>query len=257
VTRRRNIVAGGTYLIERCCAEPCFYTPRIAELRAAFLYCLAHASHLYDVSVSAYAVQPDRWQGVVTPRGEQLSPFLTWFHQYVSKCVHALLGTDREVWSPSRAKITFLSSFEETIDAITEVISAPTVGWLDDAGDVVELRSSFADVSSGPSTFARPAIHFRFEGCAEPTPTLELVAPPGLVGAASGAELRRALRDRTGGTPAPVCLVRSSPLLRRTNAGSGEERRESTARTETASMPLERMMELWCRAGSPPATEDA
>lgn len=248
MTRRRNFVAGGTYLIERRCAEPWFYTPKIPELRTAFLYCLANASSRYDVAVNAYVVQPDRWRGVVTPKGENLSQFLTWFHQFISKCVRSLLGSDREVWSARRAKVTPLSRSEETIEAIAEVLGAPAVGWIDDDENLIELRSAVADYSSAAHLCERQSCHFRLEGFASPEAALDVVLPPGLAAALTEADLHAAIRERTGGTPAPVHLVNRDRPTR--------QHLESTGIAVPPAMPLERMMELWCSAGTRSETEE-
>jgi hypothetical protein len=233
MTRSRDIIPGATYLIERDFSDFFSIPSPFADMVDMMFYCLAVSSKTYTVEINAFSFQQRRWQAVVTPHGDELSPFLAWFHQHLSKCIRAMSESCGAVWSKRRARVKLMLIEREILDGIACVLSTPALAGVDDAGVLRVLRSSLADYGASPTRCQRPVCHFRESGSAPAHALLSIVPPPGPLYATPEQYATR-LGAYIGGDPSIVDLV---PMSARVLLAVGTTIHQSTDR---ASMPKEK-----------------
>jgi hypothetical protein len=168
-------------MISRRCSERRFFMRPDRETNNAFIYCLALASHRYNIAVIFTAAMSNHHHTGIIDRDGRLPEFLAYFHKLFAKHQNALRGRWENFWAPEQPSAVELVTLDDVLDKMVYAITNPVKDHL-----VAKARhwpgvDCFAAIEQDvPLVASKPLRFFRPDNDLLPdVVTLELVRPPG------------------------------------------------------------------------------
>ncbi|MDI7267604.1 MAG: transposase [Myxococcota bacterium] len=191
----RQILPGSTYLVTRRCSERRFFLRPSSTVNRIFLYCLACAAAKYGIQVHAFVALSDHYHMVVTDPEARIPGFMSWFNEFVAKCLNALLGRWESIWSGGTYSLVRLETPDDVLDKIVYTIVNPI------AAGLVPRSEQWPGATSRTFTFPakidieRPGSFFRPDGPMPEKVALTVTRPPGFEHL-TGGQFRELLVER-------------------------------------------------------------
>ena len=191
----RPIVAGTTYLVTRRCSQRQFLLRPSREVNQIFLYCLAEAARRTGVQVHAFCVLSNHYHLVITDVQGRLPEFARWLHEFVAKCINAMLGRWEAVWCPGSYSAVRLENSGAVAEKIVYTLTNPVAAGLVRHGyHWPGLRSPAAGARAFEAK--RPRVFFRVNGPAPKSASLMLTPPPWSDENTPGIDFAQAVEER-------------------------------------------------------------
>ena len=185
----RQLFRGTTYLVTRRCTQRKLLLIPSRARNQVLLYCMIHASNLYNIQIHAYAFLSNHYHMVLTDPLCNLPHFQGWLNKFSAKCLNAMHGRWENLWATGSYSAVRLREelpdippdpySEDILDKIVYTLTNPVAAGLVDRGyKWPGLWSPPSLMSSGYIEAKRPDF-FRYNGDLPEKVRTKLTPPPG------------------------------------------------------------------------------
>jgi putative transposase len=182
MSRPRQILPGGTYLITRRTLRRHLLLRPDSEMRELVVYLLAVSAERSGILVHGFCAMSTHMHLVVTdPRGE-LPCFLEYFHRLLALATKVLRKWEGAVWDHEQTSVVRLETSEAIVDKLGYVLANPVAaGLVRYARDWPGAKSHPEDLGGATMRAPRPRVYLNVANERWPTvAALELTLPLGV-----------------------------------------------------------------------------
>jgi putative transposase len=206
MTLPREVLPGRFYMVTRRCTQRQFLLRPDGETNNAFLYCLAHAAHRYDVDVLLTCAMSNHHHTVIFDRHGALPAFTEHFHKLLAKCQNALRGRWENFWASEQVCVVHLVDGADVMHKLVYVATNPVKDRLVDKVRLWPGVNGLTALLSGRTLHAtRPRHFFRPAGPMPAAVALNLALPREL---GDPSQLLAELRQRVSAAEAAAASER-------------------------------------------------
>lgn len=164
----REVLPNRFYLMTRRCTQGLFLMRPDEETNNAFLYCLALAASMFNITVLLTCAMSNHHHTVIFDRDGLYPQFLEYFHRMFARSQNALRGRHENFWSSAQASVVRLMTSEDVMSKLIYTALNPVAANLVEHATEWPGVNTYADLLAGREiVIERPKHFFRANG---PTP---------------------------------------------------------------------------------------